>query len=236
MKLKVAIVDDQIEIAKATAEELRKLDFLEVHYVTADVVDFLNYVQILKPEVVIMDIEMPKVNGIDAARWIRTHTPGTHIVFATSYTHFMADAFRVYADDYILKPIDYKRLEETLLRVLSKFQDPGQFIEIKTTKETVYIKTKDIIFVEANQKHTLIYTNSEIIEAASLLKGIEPLLPPHAFFKTSRFHIVNSQYIQSILNDSRTSYKIQFKGTDAYALLSKKNYAAFKIFMDQALK
>ncbi len=236
MKLKIAIVDDQIELAKSMAHELQKLDFIEVHYVTSDVVDFLNYVEILKPEVVILDIEMPKVNGIDAAKWLRLHTPSTHIIFATSYTHFMADAFYVYADDYILKPIDFNRLEASLLRVLAKYQDPGQFIEIKTKKETVFIKAKDILFVEADQKHTQIYTREGVIEADSLLKGIEPLLPLHSFFKTSRFHIVNIQHIQSILNDSRTSYKIQLKGTDAFALLSKKNYTAFRDFIEASQK
>lgn len=235
MKLKIAIVDDQIEIAKITAEELRKLDFLEVHYVTSDVVDFLNYVEILSPEVVILDIDMPKVNGIEAAKWLRSRIPNTHIIFATSHTHYMAEAFQVYADDYIVKPIDYKRLADTLLRVLSKYQDPSQVVEIKSQNEILYINAKEIIFVEANQKHTNLYTLGGIIEADSLLKGIEPLLPDRCFFKTSRFHIVNVHYIQSILNDSRTSYKIQLKNTDAYALLSKKNYDEFKVFMEAAL-
>ncbi len=73
-----------------------------------------------RPEIVFLDIEMPEINGIQIAERIHNNCPETNIVFVTAYNEYAVKAFELNAIDYVIKPIQRKRLEETVRRVMVK--------------------------------------------------------------------------------------------------------------------
>ena len=78
----------------------------------------------LKPEVVLMDVEMPEMTGIECARAIQDRDPHTVLVFATAHEEYMASAFEVYAFDYLVKPFRVERAMQTLERIRERLRGP----------------------------------------------------------------------------------------------------------------
>ena len=76
----------------------------------------------LKPEVVLMDVEMPGMTGIECARAIQDRDPRTVLVFATAHEEYMASAFEVYAFDYLVKPFRVERAMQTLERIRQRLR------------------------------------------------------------------------------------------------------------------
>lgn len=74
----------------------------------------------LTPDIVFLDIDMPSINGIEAARRVKTFAPRTEIVFVTAYDHFALEAFDVHASGYLLKPIQKERLQSLLSHILDR--------------------------------------------------------------------------------------------------------------------
>lgn len=78
----------------------------------------------LRPEVVLMDVEMPGLTGIECARAIQDRDPRTVLVFATAHEEYMKSAFEVYAFDYLVKPFRLERAMETLARIRDRLRTP----------------------------------------------------------------------------------------------------------------
>ena len=76
----------------------------------------------LRPEVVLMDVEMPEMSGIECARAIQDRDPRTVLVFATAHEEYMASAFEVYAFDYLVKPFRVERAMQTLARIRDRLR------------------------------------------------------------------------------------------------------------------
>ncbi|MDT8899700.1 LytR/AlgR family response regulator transcription factor [Anaeroselena agilis] len=123
--LKVMIVDDEAW----ALEELQ--DILGGHCTVAgafdDPVEAVEGVARLEPDVVFLDIEMPEMNGFQAAGEILARRPQTGLVFATAYSQYAAKAFDLEAIDYLLKPFDPARVVQSLKRIEKRFALEGRY-------------------------------------------------------------------------------------------------------------
>lgn len=123
--LKVMIVDDELW----ALGELTKI--LSGHSKVAgsfiDPVEAVEAVDKLRPDVVFLDIEMPEMNGFQAAMEILARSPQTGLVFATAYNQYAVEAFELEAIDYILKPFETGRVLQSLKRVEKCFASEGRY-------------------------------------------------------------------------------------------------------------
>ncbi len=120
MKIKTMLVDDNPNILNSLRNRLESISFIDLIYSTMDSEDFLDMVFELNPDLVIMDIDMPRLSGIELGQRLRDQLPFLEIVFVTSHGEYIKDAFSVYASDFIEKPYDLERLEHTLNRIAKK--------------------------------------------------------------------------------------------------------------------
>ncbi|WP_153733587.1 LytR/AlgR family response regulator transcription factor [Sporosarcina obsidiansis] len=157
----------------------------------------------LQPDVVFLDIEMPKVDGMEVAKSFSALKKVPSIIFATAYPQFAAEAFRIHAFDYLLKPYDEGQLRQTVKRLgnllyPAKLADTTKRIDrlpVETEGEIHYIPIQDILYVHREDKWTKIVTNSRDYETRMTLKELESKLTPFSFFRIHKSILVNLVYV-----------------------------------------
>src|SRR5690606_5453004 len=100
----------------------------------------------LQPDVVFLDVEMPRTNGMEAAKALMDLKKPPLIVFATAYPEFAVEAFRYNAIDYLLKPFDEEQLEETVNRIEKHFHTPEEKEKGKQTGKLAIDLGGEIIY------------------------------------------------------------------------------------------
>lgn len=228
MKIRTIIIDDNVEILNSLEKHLSHFDYIDLIYSTLDSEDFLEVVLEQSPDLVIMDIDMPRLNGIELGNIIREKLPFIEIVYVTSHSEYIKDAFNVYASDFIEKPYDIDRLNLTLKRISKKLNVTEETYEIKSQRIIRHLRVSEIICIEAFNRKTTIYTDTETIEADYSLKGLLTLLNSKYLYKSARSFCINLLKVDSVKSVSRTSYEISFKNSKVTALLSKNQYNEFR--------
>lgn len=148
----------------------------------------------LQPDVVFLDVEMPKMSGIEVAKSLLTLKNVPLIVFATAYPQFAAEALRINAIDYLLKPYCPKQLKQTMDRITYRINEQNSIqqvnslgkLAVEKDGEFEYIFVKDILYMYPKGKITKIITLSNEYEVKSSLKELESRLAPFNFFRIHR--------------------------------------------------
>ncbi len=226
--LKAIIAEDEDSLRKEISKKVMEISDVQVEYITNEGRDLLNAILRVKPDLAILDIKLPQMTGIEVVKNIRDVLPNTEVIFITSYDEYIKDAVKLYAADYIVKPINYSRLINTIERVKRKFSDSSLVIEVRCGEDVRLINTNDIYFIEANRKKTFFCTAFEDFMSNTSLSDVYKLLNKKVFFKSSRSYIVNLYKVYSIKSVSRTSLEISFRDKNKKAYLSKKLYSEFR--------
>lgn len=150
-------------------------------------------------DIILLDVVMPLLNGIEAARELRQSDSNVRIIFLTSSPDFAIDAFTVQASHYLLKPISPLALYECLDRIYEDMAKSASFLTVRCNAATHRIPVANIESIEAYQKHALIaLTNGTVLQAIEPLYAFEEkLLPELCFFKCHRSYIVNLYCIRT---------------------------------------
>ncbi len=224
-------MEDDFQFCQEIASFIhKKMDGMRVEYFAHRGEEFLKVIAQNKPDICMIDIGLPDVSGVDIARRIREQYFDSDIIFITAYDNYFSEAVNVYAVDYITKPPDYNRLQQTLQRIKYTKSVVENTVEIKTEdKEILLLKEKEILFMESYGRKTIIYTVDGIQHVAlQSLNKFQQKLSSSIFFRSSRFHILNLTQIHSIEPFTRTSFKVHFNNTEITANLSKKQYPCFR--------
>lgn len=226
--LTVIAVDDQSHMLDAVKRALKPLCFVKLIAATTSPKDALAYCESAKPHVALLDIDMPELDGINFAQALAQKSPDTEVIYITSHANYIRDAFKVYAYDFIEKPLDTNRLEQSLKRLYHQIGEDTPPIAFPTEEGHIYLRPHEIIAVEAQGKYCMISDQDQGYLIKLSLKEMEDLLNAPCFFKSGRSFIINLQQVAGIEKYSRTSYAITFKNNQVHAQLSKNLYDAFK--------
>lgn len=233
--LTVVAVDDQAPMLEAIKRAIKPLCYVKLVAATTNPKDGLLYCEQTKPHVALLDIDMPELDGIHFAEALAERCPETQVIFITSHASYIRDAFKVYAYDFIEKPLDTERLEQTLKRLYHQVGEDVPPIAFPVDEGHVYLRPAEILAVEAHGKHCLVSDAHGTHEVRLSLKEIDALLTEPCFFKSGRSFIVNLQHVSGIEKLSRTSYAVTFKQTHVHAQLSKNLYDEFKLQLNKVL-
>ena len=118
--VQVFLVDDERPALKELEHNLKDYPGIEIIGMFTDSKAALENIEKMHPEVVFLDINMPRLTGMEAALRILDISPETEIVFVTAYSQYALEAFEVHAIDYILKPVEKERLDKTIEHILSR--------------------------------------------------------------------------------------------------------------------
>ncbi|CCG90465.1 LytR/AlgR family response regulator transcription factor [Pediococcus pentosaceus] len=218
--MKILIVDDE-PLARS------ELDFLLRNNPLVDSVSEAEGVTEAKqklmtdqPDLMFLDIRLDDGNGMSFAKFLKKEEKlRPYIVFATSYDQYALDAFDVNATDYILKPFEKDRIDETLKRVDRILKKPEALVNsdmcknprlsVTVDERTIIIKKSDILYLEAQNGNVLIYTkNLPLISSKQTLINLEKQLDPEQFLRVHRSFLVNLDMILEFQPSFNHTYEL----------------------------
>ncbi|NBJ91895.1 LytR/AlgR family response regulator transcription factor [Parablautia muri] len=243
--IKVMVIDDEPEIRRLLHKMVEKQPDYHVVSECGDfsgaVVDFARY----KPDVVFMDIDLKGESGLECAKVMTELNPRLKVIFATAHSEYMANAFEIYAFDYLVKPFNMERVIKTLNRIRSSmeaYQPADEKLADKVTRpehhrDKLFIKGKEqacllnvdeIILVERLEGYTNIVTLSEQYKTSISLSEVEEKLGQETFMRCHKSYIINISRVTRIEPYGRWTYVVKFKDTDATALMTAQKYEEMK--------
>lgn len=197
--MKVAICDDEIielnNTKKQLEEAYKSLDLL-VHTFN-DGNKLLEAIDKTTYDLVILDIEMPEIDGLAVAKRLRKLGAKTAIVFLTSHVEYALKGYEVNALRYLTKPVKVEQLSEIITYLIDQSSEVKKLM-LRDEEDMVFVSVKDIIYLEAqNQDIRLVTSDKEFFRRYNI-KDYETELSEYFFVRCHRSYIVNLAYISRI--------------------------------------
>lgn len=213
------IVDDEALARQLLHEYLAKHADITVVAECTNGFEAVKAVHDLKPNLLFLDIQMPRLNGFEVLELLDHHPA---VVFVTAYDEFALKAFEVHAIDYLLKPLSQERFEEALNRarkrigVQESFNDlitgtrerPLHRVIIKDGQQIRIIPTKAIDYVEAQDDYVCVVAEGKRLLKQTTLTALEEELDPMQFIRVHRSFLLNLERLSRIelyAKDSRVA-------------------------------
>lgn len=233
--MNIALCDDDKDIIKQVTGYIRRFSE-EDHDVSCkvfssaeDVISFYNS-NGNKFDVLITDIELKNINGVELALRIRERDELIAIFFMTSHTEYAMQCFRPRPMDFWVKPLSYDVLKDGFLRVERIMRQNNKYVEIYADKEKIKLRYNDIIYIERQGRKTVVYAVSGKYRTNRSLSEFARELDPARFVRIYQSHIINLGRIKSI-TDSKVSLngmKEDFTVGRTYMENLQKRYIRYK--------
>ena len=200
--MRIAVVDDNEKDAEYLKSCILRcaMEQKETFEVTVypDAESFLGGYQ-YNFDLVILDIDMPGRNGVEAARALREHDESVALMFVTNMPQYALEGFSVDAVDYILKPISYPNFRVKMQKALRYVERNRDYpISLKTTQGYVKLMVSDIRYIESELHYLTFHTKSGDYRIRGLLSENETLLAPYHFSRCNASYLVNLRYVEAI--------------------------------------
>ena len=205
--MKAIIIDDE----RLARVELKRLltPFKEVNIIgeAVNVEDALKKISELNPDLIFLDIQMPGKNGFELLEELDSVPK---VVFTTAYDEYALKAFEYNALDYLLKPIEPKRLEETIKKIIEtnkKEQISYEAQSVLTESDQVFVKDgekcwfvklTDVRLFESEGNYVRLYFDDNKPLILRTLNYLDERLDSRSFFRANRKHIINLKWIDNI--------------------------------------
>lgn len=209
---KVIIIDDEPLARSIVKEYLQKHPQLELAQECNDGFEGLKAIQQHNPDLIFLDIQMPKINGFEMLELIE-NPPS--VIFTTAFDEYAIKAFEAHAVDYLLKPFDQKRFDKAiekwsgqkntssektqdLLETASLSPSQSQRIVVKNGSKIKIIPVQDVFYLEAADDYVKIHTKEGYFLKNKTMNHFEQVLDAQHFVRSHRSYIISIQQITRI--------------------------------------
>ena len=236
--LKAIIVDDEPYCCETIATLLEESQDIEIVSVCHNAADALVAIRKYSPDIVFLDVEMPKMNGFEMLEQLPQ--VNFEIIFTTSYDQYALKAIRFSAIDYLLKPVDEEELKTAIQKVIHRSQKPiAQQLEIllqkihqpatpinkiamPTMEGLQMIPVDSIVSCESDSNYTILQLkNNKKLIVSRTLKEIEELLEEHSFVRVHRCYLANMNEVEKYVK-GEGGYLVMSDGTSIDVARNKK--------------
>jgi two-component system response regulator LytT len=241
MAIRVMVVDDEQLAREELCFLLGEAGSVEIVGQATDGVEALRMAGELRPDVVFLDVQMPGLTGFEVARRLIEADVPVQLVFVTAFDQYAIDAFTVNAVDYVLKPVDADRLEQTLERVRRRMASekaarmPLSAADLERVVEAVQARQgrRDQLAIRVGERFVLVQAeevvhaslvDDAIIVVTSTVSGtsnyrtldeLQARLDPSIFWRVHRSHLVNITRIKEIVPWFSRNYLLKMKDPKA---------------------
>ena len=199
--LKICICDDNNDIHSTIKSLIVGCSLDNISYSLDDVYSaeelLKNYSTPNKYDIIFLDIEMNRLNGIEAAEKIRIIDSRVIIIFISSYPNYVFDAFKVEALHFIVKPISTDEFNSVFERALHKYNTLNSSLTLKWQGERFIINIDSIKYIEGYMLHITVYTADSEYESLGKIPEMLSRLSSYGFIQTHQGFLVNMNYIKS---------------------------------------
>ncbi|MES2120618.1 MAG: LytTR family DNA-binding domain-containing protein [Pseudomonadota bacterium] len=205
--LRVLIADDEPLAAERLQLLLAKADGAQLVGTASDGDSAINLAEALHPDLLLLDIAMPGLDGIGVARALARHSPSPAVVFVTAFDQFAVAAFEIEAVDYLMKPVDPNRLQRALDRARAylrgRSERPGEARSSQWLEEfwasdlsgLVRIAARDVDRVSAERDYMRLHVGRRSWLIHHSMAALEEGLDPELFVRLHRSAIVRKDFI-----------------------------------------
>lgn len=216
MTLRVLLVDDEPPALQRLIHALETIKDVEIVGTAEDGRAALDQTETLKPDLVLLDIEMPYFNGIEVGQSLSQHS-NTEIIFITALDEFAIEAFNMHAVDYLLKPVQPDRLREALKRARLRLEQRRGENDVTTPERnggasaelagnepifwvpkgdsTVRLAASEIRRIEAARDYALLYTDAHTYILKITMKELESRLQQQKILRVHRSAFVRPDIV-----------------------------------------
>jgi DNA-binding LytR/AlgR family response regulator len=223
------IVEDEPMARKGISEDLRDIPFIEIAGVAENAMQAMELLGKLPVDLVFLDIEMPKFNGLDLVKSLKTPPM---VIVTTAYPQYAMQGYDLDVLDYLLKPIPYSRLLKACQKARDLFllkkqpfapsDQEGRYFFIKSSGKLEKIFLHDLLFAEAADNYVMLHTLTKQYLTYSTLHAIESNLPAELFIQVHKSFIIAISKINRVEKNRVIMGKYQIPVSRNY----KENFTA----------
>ena len=228
MSIRTLLVDDERPARRKMLRFLESTADFEIVGEASDGAEAIAVIERLRPDVVFLDVQMPKMDGFAVASALKDPLP--EIVFVTAHDKFALKAFEVHALDYLLKPYDEERFQKVLERVRRRCQPNvsrrGDVVErlqrmleeiqtrypdrvlVTENERAFFVAVADIDWLEGARNYVVLHAGAKTYTIRGTLDALSKKLDPSAFVRVNRSAIVRLDSIRELQPWFHGEYKI----------------------------
>ena len=241
--MKILIVDDEPLARERLHRHIQEIDSSYEMIEAENGLTALQQSEKHAPDIILLDIRMPGMDGIETASKLSELETPPAIIFTTAYDEYALDAFDAHAIAYLLKPIRKEKLEKALksaqrlnrvqLQSIQKNENESQeqHLSVRIHSGVRKIELKDIYYFQAEQKYvTVKYQGGEVLIEESL-KSLEARFK-HSFIRIHRNALISKQQLTAIRKDQQGRYLTELKDVDDKIEVSRRHVAEVRKFLE----
>ena len=206
MKIKCVIIDDEPLAIKVVENHLKEFQNFEVIETFNNPIEALSLLEKGNVDALFLDINMPKMNGLDFAKTLNSKM---NVVITSAYREYAVESFDLNVLDYLVKPIPFNRFLKTINKItqqvylqkgIQKEEDSSNesFIFLKVDKKLVKIKFKDILYIESLKDYIKVFTTLGNYLVHKSLTSITEELPDTNFIRIHRSYTIAIDKVKSV--------------------------------------
>ncbi len=224
--LRTLIVDDEPLAVERMQVICSRLESIRVVGTASDGAQALRLIEALQPDLVLLDMTMPEIDGISVAKALSRKAERPAVVFVTAHDNYAVEAFDLDAVDYVLKPVKPERLERAVARAFARRgegerSDSGWLEElwIPHRSELIRIATSEVARIDAERDYVRLHVGSGDESRTYLLlqtiAGLEKRLDPSKFIRIHRSTILRKDRITGLRHDGLGVWSVELGEDEA---------------------
>lgn len=216
-KLRTLIVDDEPLAVERMQVICARMPELQVVGTAIDGAAGLRLIDALAPDLVLLDLTMPEVDGLAVARKLTRQMPRPAVIFVTAHEHFAVEAFDLDAVDYVLKPVAPERLRRAIARALDRRETrsvpaKGAWLDelwVPYRSELLRIEVCQVSRIDADRDYVRLHVGTASYLLLQTIAGLEARLDPANFIRIHRSTILRRESIRGLRHDGLGVWSVE---------------------------
>jgi DNA-binding LytR/AlgR family response regulator len=205
-RLSCVIIDDEPLAQELLEKYVARLGYLKLLAVYDSAVEALSQLEELRPDIILLDVNMPEMTGIEFLKTFANLRPA--IILTTAYSEYAVEGFEHNVADFILKPLVFERFVKAINKArgvlsaggaaLPEDTEPQRVLLLKENKRFIRVAINDVLFVEGMKDYLKIHTAGKVIITHMTMTKMESLLDETNFLRINRSYIVQKSAVRAI--------------------------------------
>ena len=235
--LNILIIDDEIPARERLVRLIEPMTGFQVAGEAVNGSDALEKIHELLPDILLLDISMPGMDGMELAQSLRKAGLEPAVIFCTAYQDRALEAFEVEAVDYLVKPVRTERLEKALQKAMrlfdtEEFGGDEQLLRSTVGGKVLLTPLSRVICLLAEDKYTTVVHESGDTVIDKSLTELEKDYPD-LFFRVHRNALISKRHLRGLQKIPGGGNRVVLSGTDRQPEVSRRNVSALRKYLNQ---